>query len=347
MSHPSNRPYQAKVQFESPMEMDESSYSSEAGMLVNVGGPRFNFSMSLPIAQPPMAPRFNFGMDLDIGAAPSAAPPTPWFNFGMNLSIPAAIPPSSPALPTPKPFNLGFALPLSAQPAPKPFNLGFNLLVQSMGTPALAPSPPTTKPFNLGFNVPMAVTPPTTRTGAGPGRYKASFRFECEPPSPIGEWQSELIRVPQPSPYVALLCVGSLPAIPDAAPGPSISLVLPHTSGHLDWPTLKSLVGDAERAAIDVLNRLCGEEFDHLAQMMVGSALGPGDDVWDPKPDEVLESNRMMLMAFCESRDVLTRIFKDLISLHHLAQVHERVLPVVESLLDEVDQAEAQPGEEM
>ena len=80
--------------------------------------------------------------------------------------------------------------------------------------------------------------------------------------------------------------------------------------------------------------------------MMVGGALSPGDDIRDPKPDEVLESNKMMLMAFCESRDRLSRIFKDLISLHHLAQLHERVLPSVESLLHEVDIAEAASSEE-
>lgn len=74
--------------------------------------------------------------------------------------------------------------------------------------------------------------------------------------------------------------------------------------------------------------------------MMVAGALSAGDDIRDPKPEEVLESNKMMLMAFCESRHRLTRIFKDLISLHHIAQLHERVLPSVESLLQEFDIAE-------
>ncbi|KAG1771582.1 hypothetical protein EV702DRAFT_1201897 [Suillus placidus] len=124
-------------------------------------------------------------------------------------------------------------------------------------------------------------------------------------------------------------------------PGP-----LPDTAGHQERPTLKSLVSDAERVAIDIVYRLGGELFDHLAHMMVGGALGPGDDIRDPNPDEVLESNKMMLMAFCEGRDRLTRIFKDLISLHHLAQVHERALPTVESLLYEVGRAEAGSGED-
>ncbi|KAG2359797.1 hypothetical protein BDR07DRAFT_1487790 [Suillus spraguei] len=138
-------------------------------------------------------------------------------------------------------------------------------------------------------------------TGASPGRHlKASFQFGCKPPSPIAEWQPELIQALHPLPPVA----SSLAAIADAAPGPSIPRPLPHTGRH----------------------HLGSEEFDHLAQMMVGSALVPGDDVKDPKPDEVLEN---------------------LINLHHLARVHEWVLPAVESSLDEVDKAEAESGQDM
>ncbi|KAG1726667.1 hypothetical protein EDB19DRAFT_1914529 [Suillus lakei] len=297
-------------------------------------------------------------MDIDIPAAPSAPPPK-LYNLGMNLNIPGTTPPSSPAVHTQQPFNLGFPLP-AQQLAPMPFNLGFNCLGQTMGTP-----PPTTSnPYNLGFGLPMAVTPLATHSGQVPaqetmnvgyGLNNMSFQFECECPSPIGEWQPELIRVPQPSPPVAsslsiassLSAASSPPAMADAVPGlSSVPCPLPHTSGHLERPTLKSLVGDAKRPTIDIVNRLGGQEFDHLAQMMVGGALGPGDDVQDPKPDEVLETNRVILMAFLESRDQLTRVFKDLISLHHLAQVHEWVLPSLESLLIEVDWAGAQSGED-
>ncbi|KAG2364699.1 hypothetical protein BDR07DRAFT_1482167 [Suillus spraguei] len=315
MSHPSNHSYPGKVRFESPMETEESSYSSEAGTPVNVGNPRelifptlamhcpnslrVHLGMSLPMAQPLLVPRFNFGMDLDMPATPFAAPPTLKFNFGMNLCIPGAIPPSSLALHTLQPFNLEFSLPLPAQqPAPKPFNMGFNLPVQSTGMPL----PTTSQPFNLGFNLPMAVTTPATSFGlvlaqADTSRHvgydinNRSFQFGCKPPSPIVEWQPELIRALHP-----LLSVASPPAIADAAPGPSIPRPLPHTFGHVERPKLKSLVGDTERSAIDIVKRLGSEEFDHVAQMMVSGALGPGDDVRDPKPDEVLESNQMMLM---------------------------------------------------
>ncbi|KAG2356847.1 hypothetical protein BDR07DRAFT_1380514 [Suillus spraguei] len=277
------------------------------------------------------------------------------------VMVSGAIPPSSLALHTPQPFNLGFTLPFPAQqPAPKPFNMGFNLPVQSTGTPLptmplpTTPLPTTSQPFNLNFNLPMAVTTPAICFGlvqaqadtlrhVGYDINNRSFQFGCKPPSPIAEWQPELIQALHPSPPVA----SSPAAIADAAPGPSIPRPLPHTGGHVEWLKLKSLVGDAEHSAIDIVKHLGGEEFDHLAQMMVGSTLGLGDDVRDPKPDEVLESNQMMLMAFCESRDWLTRIFKDLINLHHLAQVHEQVLPAVESLLDEVDKAEAESGQDM
>ncbi|KAG1776279.1 hypothetical protein EV702DRAFT_1198304 [Suillus placidus] len=371
MSHPSNRPYHSKVRFETPMETNESTFSSEAGTPVNVSRPRFNLGISIPVAQPLPAPRFDFGMDLDLPVAPPpAAPPTPKFNFSMNLSIPVAVPPASPAVHTQQPFNLGFTLAQpTQQPAPMPFNLGFNLPVQGTPPPPTPPptasqpfnlgfnlpkavphataetSPPTaSQPFNLGFNLPMAVAHVTAETSrhVGYDTNNRSFQFGCEPPAPIGEWQPELIRAPQSAPRVA-----SPPAIINAAPGPSMPGPLPDTAGHQERPTLTSLVGDAKRAAIDIVYHLGGEEFDHLAHMMVGGALGPGDDIWDPNPDEVLESNKMMLMAFCEGRDRLTRIFKDLISLHHLAQVHERVLPAVESLLYEVGWAEAGSSEEM
>ncbi|KAG1721472.1 uncharacterized protein EDB91DRAFT_1256497 [Suillus paluster] len=362
----SNRPYQSKVRFEMPMETDESTFTSEADTLVNVSYPhelilptsamhcpnsRSGFNLGFSMAPPPPAPRFYFGINLP--AAPSAAPPTLGIPsaattqqpFNLGFTLPQPTPP-----PAPKPFNMGFNLLVqsNATLAPKPFNMGFNLLVQSNATPppttpppTMPPPtmpPPTTKPFNLGFNLPMAVphaTPPATSSDLLPAQADTSRHFGCQRPTPIGDWQPELIWVMQ----LALL-VASPPAIADAAPGLS-------TGSNVEHPTLKSLVGNAERSAMDIVKHLGGEEFDCLAQMMVGSALGADDDVQDPKPDEVLESNRMMLMAFCESRDRLTRIFKDLISLHHLAQVHQRVLPAVESLLHEVDQAEAPSGKEI
>ncbi|KAG1800548.1 hypothetical protein EV424DRAFT_1545688 [Suillus variegatus] len=358
--------------------------------------PRFNLGMnlSIPGAVLPASPAlhtqqpFNLGFTLPQPAQQPAPKP---FNLGFNLPVPsnATPPPTTPSQPFNFGFNLPFATPLATssvpvpaqedtlrntlpqptqQPASKPFNLGFNLSVQSKGTPL-----PTTssQPFNFGLNLPRATPLAThsepvldqaeTSRHVGYDINNRSFQFGCEPPSPIWEWQPELIRVPQPTSPVAssppaITDVAPGPSMPraslpptieDATPGPSMPRALPLTSEHVEWPTVGSLVGDAKCAAIDILRHLGGEEFDHLAQMMVGGTLGPGDDVRDPNPDEVLQSNKVMLLAFFETRDRLTRIFKDLISLHHLAKVHKQVLPAVESLLHEVDRAEAESREEM
>ncbi|KAG1884754.1 hypothetical protein F4604DRAFT_1919265 [Suillus subluteus] len=147
--------------------------------------------------------------------------------------------------------------------------------------------------------------------------------------------------VVQPTAFSATTPPVHMPAEPVTPPVEYKALVLPKVETALQPPTLASLVTDAKEAAMDIVRRLGGEEFDELAQMMVGGTLGPDDDVRDPTPEEILESNRVMLLAFCENRDRLTRIFKDLISLHHVAHVHERIVPAVDSLLQEVESAEA------
>lgn len=77
---------------------------------------------------------------------------------------------------------------------------------------------------------------------------------------------------------------------------------------------------------------------------MIGSIINPGNDVQHSNPDEVLDNNQVLLSAFCESRDKLTRIFKDLIHLHHMAAVQAKVVPMVVSLSKEVQKVEGQSG---
>ncbi|KAG1743160.1 hypothetical protein EDD22DRAFT_851520 [Suillus occidentalis] len=317
MSQSLNQTFHSKVQFKSPMLTDDTTSSSKAELPVNpheliippsvmhLPNSRLglNLGMSLPMAQPlpvpwfnfgmnlnlptmpppatPLMPKFNLGMDLDLPMAPlSAAPPMPKFNFDMNLGVPATI--TGGAHPTTfQPWG-------TTEPAPKSFNLGFNLPVQGMTLLATA-APATSQPFNLDFNLPLAVfraTPPATSRHVGYDFQNESFKFGCEPPALIREWQPELIRAPPspheplpPIPSPQLLLPVALPAaITNAAPGPSTS-------------SLPDTVGDAEHAAIDIVHRLGGEEFDHLAQMMVGGTLGPGNDIRDPKPDEVIVKN--------------------------------------------------------
>jgi hypothetical protein len=74
---------------------------------------------------------------------------------------------------------------------------------------------------------------------------------------------------------------------------------------------------------------------------MLGSLIKPGDEVRDPTAEEVLESSRAVLSVFCESRDRLTRIFKDLITLHHASEHHVRQLSFMDSLSKELETAEA------
>ncbi|KIK33031.1 hypothetical protein CY34DRAFT_18650 [Suillus luteus UH-Slu-Lm8-n1] len=263
----------------SAMHLPNSQLGFNLGMAVLVAQPLptpwFNFGMNveLPTVPPPAAPpmlKFNLGMDLDLPtAAPSAAPPTPKFNFGMHLGIPATVAPPSLAVHTPQPCNLGFDLTLPAQaPAPKPFNLGINLPVQG-ATPIATAAPTASQPFNLGFNVPLAVAHPaplaTTSRCVGYDFDNRSFKFGCEPLAQIEGWQPELITAPQspqessphaPSPQstpqVPSPQFSPPPALPaaiaNASPGPSIPRALADTAGRLERPTLKSLVGEAERA---------------------------------------------------------------------------------------------------
>ncbi|KAG1817345.1 hypothetical protein EV424DRAFT_1348028 [Suillus variegatus] len=315
--------YHSKVRFESPMSTDESTSSSEAGSPVN---PRFNLGMAVPVAQPLPTPRFNFGMNVDLPTMPPpAAPPMPKFNLGMDLDLPAAAPSAAPPAPkfnfrhafghscrlgasitgAPKPFNLGFNVPVQGktEPAPKPFNLGYNLPVQG-ATPIATAAPTASQPFNLGFNVPLAVAhpapPATTSRCVG---YDLDNRFSIDHPlqhlsldvslslklrggnpsssqAPQSPQEPSLhAPSPQSTPQVPSPQFSPPPALPaaiaNASPGPSMPRALADTAGCLEQPTLKSLVGDAERAAIDIVHRLGGEEFDHLATMMVGGCFEP------------------------------------------------------------------------
>ncbi|KAG1888827.1 hypothetical protein F4604DRAFT_1674437 [Suillus subluteus] len=339
---------------------DESLYDKSSSPTTNadVTTTRFYFGFGTPPALELLAPTFNFGMEIPPPAPPSGASSPTTFNFGMHLD----------------PFNLGFSLPTTATqnqtetPASsvqQPFNLGFDLLhLPRQSTSETTPQ----RPFNLGFNLPIpatAATPaisPTTPVSthantAPPATSKPqhvgydinnqSFQFGCEPPSPVGQWTPALIQavapiaadISTPTPPV------HMPAEPVTTPVEYKVMALPKIERAPQPPTVASLVTDANEAAMDIVRCLGGEEyepaFDELAQKMVGGALGPGDDVWDPTSEEVLESNRVMLLAFCENRDRLTRIFKDLISLYHVAHVHECIVPSVYSLLEEVECAEA------
>ncbi|KAG1722550.1 uncharacterized protein EDB91DRAFT_1088101 [Suillus paluster] len=324
---------------------------------LNVG-----FQLPIQAKTPPLSPThqpFNLGFQLPPPSTPAqaalpAGPVQQPFNLGFQLTA-SSTPPQAelPASPVNKPFNLGFQLTpsptspqaeLPAGPVNKLFNLGFQLTPSPTPPQAELPAGPVQQPFNLGFQLPIpinhtpaaAVQTAVRHVGyATNNRHKfashilinsdppAAFQFNCEPLSPIGDWNPVLIRAP----------------LPIHADGPSATMQ-PAPVAPPVRPTLASLVGDAEQVAINIVRRLQGEEFDQVAAMMVSRSLGVGESIWDPKPDEVLDSNRILMSAFCENRDRLTRIFKDMISLHHIAQVQDRVAPMVTALLAEVERTE-------
>ncbi|KAG2127663.1 hypothetical protein DEU56DRAFT_758548 [Suillus clintonianus] len=326
----------------------------------------FNLGFDLPPrstpaqAEPPASQvlqPFNLGFGLLPCSTPAPAEPPAGqvlqpFNLGFGLpprSTPAqAEPPAGQVL---QPFNLGLDLPPRptppqrqppAGPVLQPFNLGFQLTPPSTPPQAELPASPILQPFNLGFNLNIPIKQPqevvpAVQTGDRHVGYTAAnrlnsdppaaFQFNCGPLPPIGDWEPVPIRAPSLMPADGPS--GAMPPAPVAPP-----------ARRPQQPTLASLIGNAEQAAIDIVKHLHGDEFDYVATMMVGGRIRATENVRDPMPDEVLDSNRVMISAFCENRDRLTRIFKDMISLHHMAQVQERVAPMVNSLLCEVEIAE-------
>ncbi|KAG1731226.1 uncharacterized protein EDB91DRAFT_1252288 [Suillus paluster] len=363
-------PVQRQVRFNIPMDTDEESqYNGESRSPTSnaaVGNTAFYFGFGAPPPPPLPPPRFNFGMDIPMSAVESASPTMQQpLNVGFQLPIQVKTPlPSS----THQPFNLGFQLPppstlaqaaLPAGPVQQLFNLGFQLTASPTPPQAELPAGPVQQPFNLGFQLPIPINQPPAAANAAPAfnlgfdlpvpvtqtpeeesaamvpavqttvrhvGYATNnrlFQFNCEPLSPIGDWNLVLIQAPSPI----------------HSDGPSATMQPAPVALHVR-PKLASLVGDAKQAAIDTVRCLQGEEFDQVAAMMVGGSLGVSESIQDPKPDEVLDSNRILMSAFCENRDRLTRIFKDMISLHHMAQVQDQVAPMVTALLAEVERAE-------
>ncbi|KAG2111437.1 hypothetical protein DEU56DRAFT_920047 [Suillus clintonianus] len=293
----------------------------------------FNLGLDLPAQEEPPAGQvlqpFNLGFDLPPCSTPAQAEPPAGqvlqpFNLGFNLpprSIPAQEePPAGQVL---QPFNLGFDLPPCSTPAQaeppagqvlQPFNLGFGLLPRSTPAQAEPPAGPVLQPFNLGFQLTPPSTPPQAELPASPilqpfnlgfnlnipikqpqevvpavqtgdrhVAYTAAnrpFQFNCGPLPPIGDWEPVPIRAPSLMPADGPS--GAMPPAPVAPP-----------ARRPQQPTLASLIGNAEQAAIDIVKRLHGDEFDYVAMMMVGGRIRATENVRDPMPDEVLDSNQL------------------------------------------------------
>ncbi|KAG1908951.1 uncharacterized protein F5891DRAFT_974226 [Suillus fuscotomentosus] len=286
--------------------------------------PGLTLGLNLGNCTPPiLQPAFNFGFDAGIEASPTPPPVArPILDFGWNTPVAT----NDPVTPVTTPFNFGMDLDVTPQWSATP---------TVIPTP---PPPPTPKPaFDFGWN--LSPTPaPGPPLHVGYDLSNTPFPFNCQaPPAKVGDWQPLPVRAagpaatpPAPTRMDVAYTPKGLPNVEFAFP----KKCTPSNSAESSEPrpSLLSMVGDAEKAA--------NQHIDKLAQLMLGSIVNPGDDVRPPKPDEVLDSNRVIMSAFCESRDKLTRIFKDLIHLHHMAAVQARVVPLVDSLSKEVQKAE-------
>ncbi|KAG2058443.1 hypothetical protein BDR06DRAFT_968454 [Suillus hirtellus] len=286
------------------------------------------------------------------------------FDFGFNDSPAALKADKACTLPT-VPYQLDFRfqpqqhMPLVVRLA---FNFGFNTGI------AVSPTPPpaaplyfdfdwttsndlvtlVTQPFNFGMDLDVTpqrpATPPNISTPMPPALApKLAFDFG---------WNLLLTSAPGPTVHVGYdisnkyniliqLRSSSRESGRFAATSSLKNVLLSHsfpTSG----PSVLTVISDAEKVVMNIVEQLQGNEFDQLAQLMIGSIVNLGDDVQYPNPDEVLDSNQVLLLVFCESRDKLTRIFKNLIHLHHMAVVQARVVPMMASLSKEVQKVEAQ-----
>ncbi|KAG1872221.1 hypothetical protein F4604DRAFT_1681325 [Suillus subluteus] len=321
-----SQPAEHQVQFNLPMDTDdESSYagiSQSPTSNANVTPKAFYFGIGLP---PGPQPKFNFGMDIQdhpAGPLPTASvPPTATqpFNFGFDLHIPAAQPATPPAL-IQELFNFGLnlAVPIPAAqpatPAPiqEPFNFSLNLAIPTQPTPATPNTTP--QPFNLGFNIPIkpkptASTPPAKAPPAtvSTSQHHSNLAVKLSRRLDNGHRCQFQRRHPF---QCQCRCQYQFPFL---------------------W----------HRQQCQSPGLLPTKQFDKLAQMMASSIIQDASDIREPTPDEMLGINQVMLSSFSESRDRLTRIFKDLISLHHIAQVHDGVAPAVAASMKEVERAEA------
>ncbi|KAG1864535.1 hypothetical protein C8R48DRAFT_672602 [Suillus tomentosus] len=306
---------------------------------------------SEPAPSSPAPTTFNFGWTRSIATEKSPVQASQPFDFGMNVE--SEIPPSLP-LPQDVQRNRRSCsnTPDNGVPASViPLKRAISPPLPS--THPQAPAAKHTAKFNFGWKEPPSTTA-AVATHVGFDHNNKPFQFGCKVPlAKVGEWtpapitaampQAALVPMVRPAPNIA--------AVPEAVsapePDPYTPKALPNWEGafpaakqrKLDSAsqvirrgTIGGLIGDAEKAAIDIVKRLNGDEFDQLAQTMLGSLIRPGDDVQDPTPEDVLDSNRAVLSAFY------------LITLHHASEHHIRQLLFMDSLANEVETAERTAG---
>ncbi|KAG2114221.1 uncharacterized protein F5147DRAFT_650030 [Suillus discolor] len=369
-----------RVHFDIPMDNESESQApssnagnnpttppvtSYGGMAATLSAPLYQLDFRFaapPAALPVLQPVFNFGFDSSTDVLNfrfehrQPTPPVfqPVFDFGFSAVIEPLHhswtsdgTPLSPEMihtdwQTIQLWN-GFGCDTS-MPA---FDFGWNLSPTSMPAP----------PVHVGYDISNRHMSLLEKIFA--------FQFNCQvPPAKGGDWQPIPVKAAVPVTAVnpAVPVKAAIPASAPPTPAqldvaytpkalPNVEFVFlqrstpsssSDTSDHR--PSLQRVISDAERTARNIVEHLQGDEFNKLAQLMLGSIINPGDDVQHPKPDEVLDSNCVILLAFCESRNKLTWIFKDLIQLHHMVAVQARIVPLVHSLSQQVQKAEGKSG---
>ncbi|KAG1838480.1 hypothetical protein C8R48DRAFT_782396 [Suillus tomentosus] len=322
---------------------------------------KFGWTRPLPPQQPavPAAQPFS-PVAVNSEPTPPTQAPTP-FNFGFTKSLSTV----KPAALAAQPFNFGMDLetdtpsslisPLPVRNTRSSSSNDPDNAMQASVIPlkraASPPSPPSTHStapvaehtpkFNFGWQ-----PRPSPTTGALQRITTIeAFQFGCKvPPAKVGDWTPAPLtaanpEAPLPSQPVTYT-PKNLPNLEGAFPIPKRRKLDP-AGEVMRHESIGIIIGDAEKAAVAIVKQLNGDEFDRLTQTMLGSLIKPGNEVRDPTAEEVLESNCAVLSAFCESRDRLTRIFKDLITLHHASEHHVRQLSFMDSLSKELETAEA------
>ncbi|KAG1839427.1 hypothetical protein F4604DRAFT_1940831 [Suillus subluteus] len=336
--------------------------------------PTFNFGFNMNTqaepAQPASTPKsLNFGWMQPAVSPDHMAPATTPFNFGMGVPVTSPSTASTPPTPRPKPINFGWdclpplVSPMQAsstastptKPRPQPINFGWDCL-PPLALPMQAPpttatvDPPTPCLTQLNFGWTGKASSKEAPQHVSYDMTNKPFRFGCEgEPAKVGGWKlvpiTATVSANSPATCSSLLVSYAAPALPNMvgalqlpkAPIPAIAVA---TASESQEPKLATLVSEAEQAAINIVKRLQSDEFDALAQSLIGTVVGPEIEVCNPTNEEVLDSNHVLLTAYSETRDRLTQIFKDLIGLHKIANGHSRVVQAVRSLANEVEKAE-------
>ncbi|KAG1851424.1 hypothetical protein DFJ58DRAFT_728863 [Suillus subalutaceus] len=297
-----------------------------------VSQPTFNFGFNMNTqvepAQPALAPKsLNFGWMQPAASPDRTAPATTLFNFGMGAPVTLPSTASTPPPPQPKPINFGWdclpppASPMQASsmastpttPRPQSINFGWDCLPPPASPMQVPPTtatvdPPTPPLTQLNFGWTRKASSKEAPQHVGYDMTNKPFQFGCEgEPAKVGGWKpvpfTATVSADSPATHSSLLVSYAAPALPNMvgalqlpkAPIPAIAVAAASESQALK---LATLVSEAEQAAINIVKRLRSDEFDALAQSLIGTVVGPKIEVLNPTNEEVLDSNRVLLTAY-------------------------------------------------